>query len=150
MFKLSDVEVDEILSQGLREVPVPDVSAAFDSSVRAALEDRRPAWLGWWQAVRPAFAPAGIALAVTLAGLIIGASQVQPPAQARRASGAGSIALGVRSSRARSIERELNRLDRDTPTLGGVRAEERPAQPRRRPDGHGTTERGIAPASAQG
>src|SRR5437660_12749825 len=56
----SDYEIS--LRQGLRELPVPSVSADFDSRVLAAIASPVP----WWRALVPALRPAASASVCSL------------------------------------------------------------------------------------
>ena len=74
MSRIPDNKSDELLTQGLRGIVVPEVSADFDAGVRARLRRPQSRWAWLWTAVRPALAPAGLSLAVTLAALIVAGS----------------------------------------------------------------------------
>jgi hypothetical protein len=60
-------QLDMGLREGLRSLPVPEPSAAFDARILAALKDDRPAWLRFWVTIRPTFSAAACSLALTLA-----------------------------------------------------------------------------------
>ncbi len=127
MSRISDSEIDGLLKQGLRETPVPEASADFDSRVHAGLRRREPVWESLWGSLRPMLAPAGLSLAVTLAALIVlGAPRPDSPARLQRPL-PSSIALGRSPERFRSVDQAIERLDHETPSLGGF------AHPRREP-----------------
>ena len=137
MSRIPDNKSDEILTQGLREIAVPEVSSDFDAGVRARLRRPQSRWEWLWSAARPALAPAGLSLAVTLAALIVAGSPKPGASPGVRKAQGGSIAL-VRPERQRSIEEDLDRLDRETPSLGGFRgsrAEPRATAPQTPPHG---------------
>lgn len=118
MFRVSPDEVDRLLREGLRSVPVPEPSAEFDSNIRARLRRTEPPWRIFWESTRLFLAPAACSLAVTLALLIcVGSGRPVGTMQVRPRS-ASDIALDPRTDRSRSIEQELDQLDGDTPSLG--------------------------------
>ena len=130
MSRIPDNKIDELLTQGLRNIAVQEISSDFDSRVRARLRRPRMGWEWLWTAVRPVLAPAGLSLAVTLAGLIIAGSPKPAASPGPQAPPGGNIALGSRPDRFRSLEEDLDRLDRETPSLGGFNVHHRePASP---------------------
>ena len=123
MSRIPDNKSDALLTQGLRELAVPPVRAAdFDAGVRARLRCPQSRWEWLWSAVRPTLAPAGLSLAVTLAALIVAGSPKPTASTVPQSHQGDNIALGRRSDRHRSIEEDLDRLDRETPSLGGFSA----------------------------
>ena len=62
----SNDQLDMGLREGLRSLPVPEPSAAFDARILDALQDDRPGWLRFWITIRPTFSAAACSLALTL------------------------------------------------------------------------------------
>jgi hypothetical protein len=143
-----DNAVGELLKQGLRRLPVPEPSAAFDAAVRARLHRPEPRWQWLWNIGTPVLVPAVCSLIVTLAVLKgIGAPQAGAPGTKIQAE--GNIALERGVDRVRSVEQGLEHIDRDTPSLGGFgtlrRAERVEREPQLQPRSRrGTSERRIA------
>jgi hypothetical protein len=155
MSRISDDQIDELLKQGLRGVPVPEASADFDSRVRARLRRPQSRWHWLWSALQPALAPAGLSLAVTLAALIIGGAPKPGSAPGAKPVEIANSAPSRRPDRLRAIERDLERLDRETPSLGrlgGMRAEtpQMPPTPPLQPGRRGASSRGEAGTRTMG
>jgi hypothetical protein len=148
-----DNEVGELLKQGLRHLPTPEPSASFDAGVRARLRQPETRWQWFWKVGRPVLVPALCSLIVTLA-LLRGIGTPQAGAPGETAEPAGNIALDRGAGRVRSVEQGLERIDRDTPSLGGFgtlrragRVEREPRlQPRNR---RGTSGRRNAAATGE-
>ena len=140
-----DDALAEMLQQGLRDLPVPALSADFDARVRAGLRQPQPTWAPFLAAMRLTLAPAACALAVTLAALIAVGVPSAEPERAQRRSG-GSVALDRYGDRLRTIEQQIEQLDGATPSIGGFSAgrgaasrEKAPRTPA--PDAHGAFRR---------
>src|SRR3954468_19804407 len=117
MSRISDDQISALLKQGLRSVPVPEASADFDSRVRARLRRPQSPWQWLWGALKPALAPAGLSLAVTLAALIIAGAPRPGGAPAAKSLEIANSAPTRRLDRVRSIEQDLERLDKEAPSL---------------------------------
>ena len=140
MSKITDDEITRLFQEGLRKIPVPEVSTDFDRRVRSALRTPQTGWSLLWSALRPLLAPVAISMAITLAAMMV-ISAPQPGGTAQLHGHApGGFALGHRSGRTQSPEQELERLDRETPSLGGFRPVGRPEpnveDPQSVPRGH--------------
>ena len=61
-----DLTVRQALRDGLRALPVPDVSPDFDSRVLDALRAPRPWWWRLWEPAKPLLLGASCSLSVTL------------------------------------------------------------------------------------
>ena len=61
-----DLTVRQALRDGLRALPVPDVSPDFDSHVLDALRAPRPWWRRLWEPAKPLLLGASCSLSVTL------------------------------------------------------------------------------------
>jgi hypothetical protein len=109
-----------MLQEGLRQSEAPTVTAGFNDKVRARLRRPEPWWLALLNACRPIAAPAACSLAVTLALLIVMGAPRTGGSSNPGAQGVGNIALDP-GGRANSIEPDLDRLDRDIPSLSGFR-----------------------------
>ena len=154
MSRMTDDEIGELLKQGLRKVPVPDASAGFDSQVRARLRRPQPRWQLFWSAVRLTLAPAAFSLAVTLAGLIAMGTPKPEGAPRPQAPAVGNLALDRGPDRLLSIDRDLDRIDIETPSLGGFgirRADPAERAPQPQPRGRrGASDRRETSASMRG
>ena len=117
MSRLTEEQLDGMLQSGLGEIDTPEVSSDFDSRVRAGLAPQSPSWRSIWNFMRPALAPAGLSLAVTLAALIVIGTPKLEGATHPRGSTPPNVAAEPRSDRLRSVELDLERLDRATPAL---------------------------------
>jgi len=109
-----------MLQRGLREIDTPEVSSDFDSRVRAGLTPQGPTWRSIWSFMRPALAPAGLSLAVTLAALIVAGTPKLEGATRLQGATPPNIASGHRTDRLRSAEIDLEQLDNATPSLRGL------------------------------
>lgn len=119
MSRISDDKIADLLREGLSRIPSADPGAEFDARVRAELHRPEPLWPWFRSLVLPVLTPAACSLAVTLAILIsVGAARPAVSAEGPAPTGR-AIALDPGQDGERSVERELDRLDRDTPSLGG-------------------------------
>ncbi|HLK55614.1 MAG TPA: hypothetical protein VKU00_03570 [Chthonomonadaceae bacterium] len=59
-------ETDRHLNQGLRSLPVPEVSADFDARVHEALRRPTPWWQPLWTQMRPVLTAMACSLVITL------------------------------------------------------------------------------------
>lgn len=95
------VDLDEALRDGLRELPVPEVSPDFDARVLQSLRASAPWWRRWWQPAKPLLAGASFSLVVTLALLHWTLSapilpNLAPPQGLAVAGGGGPSTLAAR------------------------------------------------------
>ncbi len=60
-------EAQAALRDGLKALPVPEVSAGFDARIHAALRKAEPFWHPVWAGMRPAVSAAICSLLLTLA-----------------------------------------------------------------------------------
>jgi hypothetical protein len=62
-----NVEPHLTLRQGLRQLPVPSVSADFDAKIHLALSRRKSDWRTVWSSLRPVLAATSASLVISLA-----------------------------------------------------------------------------------
>lgn len=96
-----DVQRETALRNGLRGLPVPEVSADFDARIHAALSQPLPWWRTLWQNARPLLSGAVCSLILMLL-LLPYLTQVRPHPGLPRGSERTDIAL---------LERALERDD---------------------------------------
>jgi hypothetical protein len=139
-----DSEISALLQQGLKRIPVPEPSASFDAGVRARLRRRESPWQIFWNLARPVLVPAGCSLVITLAVLKVTSVPASVGGPQSQMQPAGNIALEPRSGRMRSLEQRLERIDRDTPSLGGFGALRRADRFEREPTPQPPNHRGTS------
>ena len=111
--------ITRLLQQGLRNIPTPEPTVDFDRLVRARLRRPEPRWQIFLNLAQPILVPAACALIITLM-LLRGMGTVpQTGVPGTAMTGTGGVALDRGPDRMRSIEQGLERLDRETPSLGG-------------------------------
>jgi len=120
MSKMQEDEISALLQDGLRQAAVPTPAADFDDRVRERLRRPEPWWQAFVMALRPIAAPAACSLAVTLALLIVMGLPKPAGSSSPGAQGMSNVALEP-TDHAPSIDQELDRLDRDIPSLNGFR-----------------------------
>ncbi len=137
--KMTEVEIDLAMREGLRDLPVPQPSGDFDHKVLSALREQTP----WWQAMLPGLRPliAGVACSLVMTMALVRWVMNAPlpgPATARSAGASvvsGSAAASVESHRAVSSagnpEDALDRSDITASSLARLmtRRPQAPAAP---------------------
>ena len=110
-----DLTVRQALRDGLRALPVPDVSPDFDSRVLDALRAPRPWWRRVWEPARPLLLGTSCSLSVTLVllhwTLIAPAPQPHPNKTSILGGQEQEQVQARRPVRAPSLDRLLDRPD---------------------------------------
>ena len=126
-----DLTVRQALRDGLRALPVPDVSPDFDSRVLDALRAPRPWWRRLWEPAKPLLLGASCSLSVTLVLLhwTLTAPAPRPPilGESERIPVSAQV-------RAPSLDTLLDRPDLRAGSLAAAWAAPPPAPPDRRPE----------------
>lgn len=123
-----DLRLGSALRDGLRALPVPDVSPDFDARVLDALRAPGPWWQRLWEPARPLLLGASCSLTVTLVLLHWTLTAPAPVVGGLERPQASAPA------RAPSLDRLLDRPDLRAGTLAAAWAAPPPAPSDRRPE----------------
>lgn len=126
-----DLTVRQALRDGLRTLPVPDVSPDFDSRVLDALRAPRPWWQRLWEPARPLLLGASCSLSVTL--VLLHWTLTAPAPRPLILGGLERIPVSAQV-RAPSLDNLLDRPDLRAGSLAAAWAAPSPAPPDRRPE----------------
>jgi hypothetical protein len=134
---VDNFSLDEALRDGLRGLPVPDLTPEFDAHVLAALCVPPPWWLRLWEPAKPLLLGASCSLAVTLLALHW---TMTAPIMAPLPTGPSALAAAPRSMP--SLDALLDRPNLSAGCLADIWAAPPPAPPNPRPEPRRHAQRG--------